>query len=315
MKVPTTLLFMLASTLAISAGCDAGDEVEPEFAGEVEFRPTGGVWLNTSSLGSFQFSALDLDGHVLDGLTLTDVLIPRPNNQWLRMDSVYVSSGEIRGKRGWTHYTGADLLGSRWLLTPVGGAPVEMWISGYVPGSGSDARYTFKTLGGGGASIHVCDPDGQGDYSALALKDITVNGATGAIAPRPKTLYLACVSGAVGKARTWGYSPNWLAKFEGGVRMVRADYCFDGASWTMNGTGVQVRDPWDINEFLHSNYATEAVWTAAGLACLSQPRRTEYSAAQVICGGAAVPTCPANVSMDTYPGAVYWTKVGAPPAP
>jgi hypothetical protein len=304
---------MMAATLVLPAGCDPGDEGELGFAGEVEFRPIGGVWLNTSSLGSLYFSALDLDGEVLDGLRLTDVLIPQPNDQWLRMDSIYVASGQIRGRRGGTHYTGAALLGSRWLLSPVQGAPVEMWISGYT--GGAEARYTFQTLDGGGAPIHVCDPDGQGDYSAIPIKDITVNGVTGAIASRSKTLYLACVSGAVGKARKWGYSAHWLANFEVAVRMVRADYCFDGASWTVNGTGVQVRDAWDVNDFLHSNYATEAVWTAEGLACLTQPRRTEYSAAQVICDGAAIPTCPTDLSMATYPGALIWTKIGTPPTP
>jgi hypothetical protein len=43
---------MMAATLVLPAGCDPGDEGELEFAGEVEFRPIGGVWLNTSSLGS-----------------------------------------------------------------------------------------------------------------------------------------------------------------------------------------------------------------------------------------------------------------------
>lgn len=299
---------MLATSLGLHAGCDPGDEIEA--AGEVEFRPIGGVWLNTSSIGPVLFSALDLDGKLLDGLVLTDVLLKRPNDQWLRMDTIDLYAGQIRGKRDVTYYTGADLVGSRWLLSPVQGNPVEIWISGYTVISSSQTRYTFQTLGSGGTPTYVCDPDLQGDYSAIPVKDITVDHATGDITTRARTLYLACVSGAVGKARAWGYTANWLANFTAAVRMVRADYCYDGNSWTTAGTAVQVDDIWDINGFHFNQYATEAVWTATGLACLSQPRWAAFTASQVICNGASVPTCPANVSLTTYPGALFWTKAG-----
>ncbi len=312
MKVSQILRCVMASILGLPAGCDPGDEVEAEaeFAGEVEFRPIGGVWLNTSSIGPVLFSALDLDGQQLDGMTLTDVLIKRPGGQWLRMDTVDVHSGQIRGKRQATYYTGADLVGSRWLLTPAQGAPVEMWIASYSVISATETRYTFQTLDPDGAPIHVCDPSIQGDYSAIPIKDITIDHTTGAMAARERTLYLACVSGAVGKARTWGYGLGTLASFEAAVRMVRADYCYDGASWTITGTAVQVQDDYDINGFLHGQYPTEGVWTTGGLACLGQPRSKAFTAGQVICGGAAVPTCPANLDMATYPGALYWTKAG-----
>jgi hypothetical protein len=311
MQVPKILWWMMASTLALHTGCDPGDEDEDEAAGEVEFRPIGGVWLNTSSIGPLLFSELDLDGQVLDGLVLTDVLLQRPGDLWLRMDSVEVVSGEIRGKRGETYYQGADLVGSRWLLSPVQGAPLEIWISGYTVISSTQTRYTFQTLDSGGAPVHVCDADSQGDHSAIPIKDITVDRETGDITPRARTLYLACVSGAVGKARVWGYDPGSLADFEVAVRMVRADYCYDGASWTVPGTGVQVRDAWDINGFLYPDYANEAVWTTTGVACLKKPRRTLYSASQVKCNGASIPTCSTNVGMTTYANTLFWTKVGA----
>lgn len=310
MKVIQIVSCMLASTLTLHAGCDPGDP-DDEVAGELEFRPIGGVWLNTSSIGSLMFSALDLDGKVLDGLTLTDVLVARPNNEWLRMDTIDIASGQIRGKRDTVQYMGADLVGSRWLLTPVQGAPTQMWISGYTEGPGGEMRYTFQTLDADGAPVHVCDADSQGDHSALAIKDITVDHETGVVAARKKTLYLACVSGAVGKARMWGYGTTSLAGFEAAVRMVRADYCYDGISWTTDGTGVQVRDLLNINGFLHPEYATEAVWTLNGLGCLTQPRRTIYTGADVTCGGAAVPSCPPDLTMTTYPGTVFWTKIGA----
>lgn len=315
MKVTPMLCCMMASTLTPVAGCDPEEGRGFTVAGEVEFRPIGGVWLNTSAIGPLVFSQLDLDGQALDGLTLTDVLIPRPDAQWLRLDKVEIVAGRLRGRRGSTFYHDEELLGSRWLLSPSEGSPVEMWISGYTVISSAQTRYTFQTLDAGGAVVHVCDPSPQGDYSAIPIKDRTVDPTTGAVAIRARTLYLGCLSGAVGKARAWGYGPEQPADFAAAIRMIRADYCGDGTSWTTEGTSVQVHDAWGINTFAQASEASEAVWTATGLACLTQPRWTAFNAAQVSCDGAPVPSCPEDVDMTTYEGALFWTKVGAPSSP
>lgn len=310
---------ILASTFLLGAGCDpkdVGEFGEADDAGEVEFRPIGGVWLNTSSIGPLQFSQIDLDGQALDGLTLTDVLIQGPNDQWLPLDWVRASGWQLRGKRGDVEYSGADLVGSRWQLSTTAAEPVEVWISAYQFISSQQARYTFQTRTPDGAVVYVCDPDADGDHSAILIKDLTVEHTTGAMAAREHTMYIACLSGAVGKAYKWGYDPDdSVSDFEAAVRMVRADYCFDGTSWTVNGTSMQVQDLMDSGPFLYPDHPTEAVWTRTGLACLSQPRWTVYTVAQVSCNGAPIPTCPANVGMTTYPQTLFWTKLGTQPMP
>ncbi len=310
---------ILASTFVFGAGCDpddVGEFGEPDDAGEVEFRPIGGVWLNTSSIGPLQFSQVDLDGQALDGLVLTGVFIQRPNDQWLRLDRVKIGGGQLRGKRGDVDYSGADLVGSRWQLSTTAGEPVEVWISAYQVISSEEIRYTFQTRTPSGAVAYVCDPDAEGDHSAIAIKNLTVDHQTGAMAAREHTMFVACLSGAVGKAYKWGYDPeDSVSDFEAAVRMVRADYCFDGASWTVNGTSMQVQDRLRSGAFLYPGYPTEAVWTRTGLACLSQPRWTVYTVAQVSCNGVSIPACPANVGMTTYPQTMFWTKLGTQPMP
>jgi hypothetical protein len=311
-----TLYCILGSALAFGIGCDLGEEGdlhEGGEPGEVEYRPIGGVWLNTSAIGPLLFSQIDLGGQALDGLTLTGVFIPGPGSQWRRLDTIEVVDGKLRGQRGDTVYSGAALVGSRWHLSPAQGEPVEVRISAYSATSGAPARYTFKTSGPGGQDVYVCDPDAGGDHSAILIKDLTVDHQTGAMAARAGTMYLACLSGAVGKAFKWGYDPEAsISDFEAAVRMVRADYCFDGSSWTTVGTSMQVQDIWGPGPFLFPEHATEAVWTSAGLACLTQPRWTVYTAAQVQCQGQPIPSCPADVDMSTYPDALFWTKLGAP---
>jgi hypothetical protein len=147
----------------------------------------------------------------------------------------------------------------------------------------------------------------------IPMKDITVDEFTGDMAPRKDTLYLACTSGAVGKAIVWGYRP-WerpLPEFEVATRMVRADYCYDGMSWTETGMPIQVKDKYGINTFLYANDPTEIVWTKTKAACVNTPRNPTYGGAQVTCNGVALPTCAANVSMSTYGETLFWTKIDA----
>ena len=309
---------MMVSTLALSAaGCDPGDEgegeFELEFGDEVEFRPDGGVFLNTSSIGTLKFTALDLDWKELDGLTLTDVLVQEPDASWRRLDHVEINSAEIRGRIGTVPYAGEALVGSRWLLSSYTDGPLEMWISEYmVKTNSTKARYTFLTRDDYDQPIYVCGADSVGDRSAIAAKDLTVDPATGAMTTRKRTMYLGCVAGAVGKAYAHGYDLGQLSNLETATRMIRADYCFDGKPWTSEGTSVQARDVWGLKPFIYPEYATEAVWTIKGVACLSQPRRTIYTQDQVICKGLTFPACPADVSMSTYPDTLFWTKLGSP---
>ena len=312
MKTTTLLFLTLAWMLALGTGCDPGEQADGD--DPIEFRTTAGVWLNTSSLGLATLSGIDLTGEVLDGTTLTSVLLQRPGDVWLAVDQLEIASGHLQGRVGETYYTGTDLVGSRWQLSPAEGEPYEIWISGYSEISATEARYTFQALDAHGDTVHVCAPDASGQHAGYPLADILVDHATGAMTARPNTLYIACISGAIGKAVTWGYSPVSLAldEFTTVVRMIRADYCFDGASWTTAGTGVQIKDKWNIDAFLYSSYMTEAVWTATGVACLSHPRWSEVLVGEVTCNGQPLPTCPGNVSMTTYPQTLLWTKRGSP---
>lgn len=302
---------------ALMGGCDeeyAGADDEDH--GVVHLRPgsgAGGVWLNTNAIGTHAFSEIDLKEQPHDGVRMVRVLIPGPNSTWLELDKIeFDAGGQMRGKRGTTHYKGAALVGSKWELKLIQGSvetPATMAITAYEEAEPGEFRYTFHYNDVNGAPVPVCDPDPQGDIAAVPIKNITVDDVTGQVASRADTMYLACTSGAVGKAVAWGYKPwkRTVDEFETAIRMVRADYCYDGMSWTTPGTPVEVRDRWSINDFINVAHPTEAVWGKDVLRCLSNPRTTAYGA--VTCNGAPLPACPGNVSMSTYGDAQYWLKL------
>jgi hypothetical protein len=109
---------------------------------------------------------------------------------------------------------------------------------------------------------------------------------------------LACAGSAAAKMSLLGYGPN--AKFYDGsapasvdqrqatLKMITADYCGDGHSYTADGTpllwenqsGTVTLDPAD------GPGVPEAIWTAEGAACLDTPRLVDPS--EVSC---ALPSC------------------------
>lgn len=308
-------------TACFAAGCDP-EMVDDADRGEISLRPggtsNGGVWLNTSSIGSTAFQEFDLTGALHDGMRLMGVKLKGPNNTWIDATGGEVVDGNLRAKVGKTVYAGAQLVGSRWLLDIVddegGVTPVEIWIASHTQVSPKESRYVFKTLDDNGAETFVCEADSAGQHTSIPMRDITVDAATGDMSPRSKTVYLACTSGAIGKAIVWGYRP-WersLAEFELATRMVRADYCLDGMSWTEPGIHLQVRDKYNINTFVQAADPTEVVWTTAGAACVTQPRNPLFTASQIVCDGQPLPLCPANVTMTSFPGTVFWSKNAAP---
>ncbi len=312
------ILALLTLTLNAGAGCDA-EVVLDEDGGEVEVRGGsggyGGVWLNTSAIGSQPFSEMDLTGALHDGVKATGGQLKGPNNSWLAITKTEVVDGMLRVKVGKATYTGAALVGARWQVSVVNElgvtTPREIWITEVDVISAKETRYTLQTHDDDGELMFVCDADLMGSHAAAVIKDVTIDPDTADMAVRKNTVYVACVSGAVGKAITWGYRP-WersLAEFSAAVRMVRADYCFDGMSWTEAGTAMQVKDRWNVNTFLSAAPPTEVVWTKTGIACLTQPRASTYQPAQVTCNGQVIPSCPADLTMSTYADTQFWTKL------
>jgi hypothetical protein len=311
-------LAILMLTLNAGAGCDA-DAVIDDDGREVSVRSGnggyGGVWLNTSAIGSQAFSEMDLTGALHDGVQVTGIQVKGPDNSWINAHKTEVTDGTLRIMTARAVYTGAALVGARWkisLVNELGAAtPREIWIADVNVISAREARYTFQTRDDNGQVIYLCEADALGSHAAAVIKDVTIDPFTADMAVRKDTAYFACTSGAVGKAITWGYRP-WerpLPEFATAVRVVRADYCFDGMSWTESGTAMQVKDRWNVNTFLSAAAPTEVVWTKTGIACLTQPRAATYAPEQVTCNGKAIPSCPVNLTMSTYPDTQFWTKL------
>jgi len=106
------------------------------------------------------------------------------------------------------------------------------------------------------------------------------------VAPEPGIFQLVCTSGAQGKCVRFGYHP-WQTAPNGGpmrdyfnacVRLLRADYCGDGRSWTRDGTLVDLWDDDGIQTLDAGSdpaFSFEAGWSPDGAVCAAHSRIPE----------------------------------------
>ncbi|PCC67737.1 hypothetical protein SAMN02745121_02373 [Nannocystis exedens] len=340
----------LSVTTSLFVGCDppANHDGPADAAGDDDllFRTTYGsgsganppVYGNTSALGEHAFNELDLthaphDGHVFQHVHLWDrarsAYAPDP------LDAVWVDgAGEIHGSLGATQYSGGDFIRSRWtidVLTPTGTLTRELYIHahqyhptedyhGYTFSFPDDPAYGAHAVDPGrvrdlGATAGACTVAEDGSIEAIVLAGHHVDPVTSVVSARSDTMLIACLSGAMGKALKWGYRPQALgaSAYQAAIRMVRADYCGDGVSWTEPGQAIDIKDEWPVHDW--SNPAqfteTEAIWGPNGALCLGTPRlQDEFDYADITCPGGARPACSPGDTLATYqPAAMIWTRI------
>jgi hypothetical protein len=331
MKTLSTTTCLLALSLASGAACDAP---APEFgAGEVTNRCSlCGIKFNTNKLGDYPLSEIPTEF----GVPLGDVVLDAVEVKRLgKVDEVWVETGRIFGKKDGLQLVDSAFLGSYWYLripktdglgNPFPGTEIEvkMHLVGIATAPSGVRLYTWEHMVEGGPKEWTpnCDqdPDVPGvQFASVLTEDIVVDHKTGAMEHRPGTAFIGCTSGGVGKAGYWGYPRHevGLGGLEAAVRMVRADYCGTGDSFTEPGQPLTIEDAWGVSTHPAGvPLKNEALWGKSGALCVGQPRLDAvYSDAlsvQKRCDelGAPVPDeCDATASMASYGGDVlFWTK-------
>jgi hypothetical protein len=292
--IATHLPLISLLVVAPMSGCDETGEAE------VAFRDDGCTpWrcgYNTSEVNGKSLQELHLGGDPNDdGVELVGFLAPAgvPFDWELDVEGdALVARG---GQFGNSTLSGDQLIGSTLLLqvesnlvVPVVVADhdeVESWASNGEPVSAYALVYAdldTPSLLHGVCKGTLVDPL-MASVVVLAgerydLEDKTV------IADQDGWITLACAGSAAAKMALLGYGPNAelegdaapasVAQRQATLKMITADYCGTGHSYTVDGTpllwenqsGTVVLDP-EVEPGAH-----EAIWTANGALCLDTPR-------------------------------------------
>lgn len=306
MQPRTTVFFVLAAL--VCPACAPDDELE--------FRTTlgggsgsgGGTVFNTHAVEERRFSELTpaeagTMGVALQGIELHDGLA---GDEFAVVDGELVVVDELGGKR-----SGAALEGSRWWVGNNFWLPHSpMELAGVTAVDGVP-HYVFVHESGG-QLVKNCTVDGAEPGLARLLSGLSLDENTGDLTPSPATTFIACTNGAVGKAAAWGYydlaqTLRDLDVFETAIRVVRADYCYDGQSHTQAGVELLVEDVWGVRGPNEPDHPVEAVWGADGLVCAGKPRRDDHG--PIVCDGVAVPACDPDIDLVKHDGARFITRV------
>ncbi|WP_434422809.1 ADYC domain-containing protein [Nannocystis pusilla] len=306
MRFPVGSLF--ASLLLIACA--------PEEDGNVALRGVlitggdsgGGTVFNTHVLDTQVFSELEPLGqpHIGPGLDSVNLA---GNIEVLQLTE---EGGELVGF-DWLgfKYSGEALLGSEWIISFNSGLLEIPMVLHHIDDDGAVPHYQFYHHKNAVKQPNC--PEGKyGPGHARVLSGLSVDENNGEVSEVPGLLYLACDTGATGKAADLGYydwarSQGDLELFETAIRVLRADYCYDGDSHTKPGVELVLEDDWGIHPPSpdHAENPVEAVWGPNGLLCHGKGRLTDIACLSKN----KVPECPKDTTFATYSDALFITRL------
>jgi ADYC domain/Pentapeptide repeats (8 copies) len=260
--------FKIALFVAVlMPACAAVDEGEPVSYGTrgQEVIAANGVSLNGVSLNGVSLNGVSLNGVSLNGVSLNGSELTGA-----------ATDGTTLSGDG---FIGAELQG---LLAGGGTTPVfiddarntaGIWLYRVSFIDGTGARVPFCGVDVSGVPVEAIGLEGRWDYRE------GVSGG-GSHIDDPGAFTFACRNAALGKCVELGYKP-WASV--GGVslknhhqactRMLRADYCGNGTSYTLDGTPINLYDDLGIQADAE-DWPFEAEWGPAGARAVSKASHT-----------------------------------------
>ncbi len=308
------------------AGCDPADDSEPSGAVESRWGYTCPTWqcgFNSAEVNGRAIRELNLDGAVnSSGLKIVGFIAPAGLLGNYQLD---VEDDELVAKKTGSTLRGVQLLGATILVKEPGllSLPIPITIAGYdeidswAAGAPDVPAYAlvYPDLGTITGSRNVCNGDVT---DVLATAAVVLGGETYNLTTKQvnedmdRWLTIGCAGSAAAKMRLFNYGPQSDFDGEGNpatvdqrqatLKMITADYCGNGTSYTANGTPLQFEDAAGTVPVSGTPGAIEAVWTAEGALCLGATRVANTTV------GCSLPSCS---SFDVNDG-VWATYVPAP---
>jgi len=296
-------------------GCDpvdgsgASDEVESR-NGWGYSCPTWQCGFNSSEVNGRAIRELNLDGVAnSSGMKIVGFIAPLGI---LGNYKLAVKNDELVAKYNGSTLRGLQLIGATILVKEPGllSLPLPITIAGYdeipswAPGTPDVGTYAlvYPDLGSLTGTRNVCNGD---LIDVLATAAVVLGGETYNLSTKEvnegldRWFTIGCAGSAAAKMRLFNYGPQ--SDFDGNgnpatvdqrqatLKMITADYCGNGTSYTANGTPLQFEDAANTVAVSGTPGASEAIWTAEGALCLDT-LRTGAARTSVACH-TSLPNC------------------------
>lgn len=208
------------------------------------------------------------------------------------MNAVWLEGSSFRGYEGARSLSGPEFVGARFTGNLGDGNTLQLRVDGIQPATGPEGDiwvYDVSFLDTvDGAWKPVCQAEDGSALGAIPLMGRWdyrqgVPGEGGAKTDDGSVFTFACEGGALAKCVHFGYRP-WAYTDDGRsladhhqacTRMVRADFCGDGTSYTQDGTWVNLYDSVGVQEDTEGTWLPEAEWSPDGALCMTQTTRAQ----------------------------------------
>jgi hypothetical protein len=236
-------------------------------------------------------NGMNLNGMNLNGMNLNGMNLNGMNLNGMNLNGMNLNGTQLSATQNSSLLSGSALTGSVMNIT-MGASHVQVRIDAtYIdPLSTTGDVYLYDAsyqVQGTGTWTSLCK-DASGNPVPGILLSNYWDMMTGARIDDPNAITFACVNGAIGKCVRWGYRP-WATGtrcvgstcttvslkdyHQACTRMVRADYCGNGKTNTVNGTPIDVYDGLSPQiQSPETTWPVEARWTPGGATCLGNTR-------------------------------------------
>jgi hypothetical protein len=305
------LSLSVMSSLALS-GCVLDEQVEIDDSvddvGEIsqEVLASNGMSLNGMSLNGMSLNGMSLNGMSLNGMSLNGMSL-----NGMSLNGMSLNGAQLTGKNAsGVTLSGAQLVGARMKGTLSSGGTLDLRIDSAttLPAPNTDVwAYTVRYAVAGGTWTSLCGDSGGVPVLAVALTGTWNYGSGvsggGSWTSSATAFTFGCRGTALAKCVELGYKP-W--KTVGGVslrnhhqactRLIRADYCGDGKSWTANGTQINIYDGLGIQTDAAA-WSIDAEWAPTGAMCFDKLR--DFQAGKPTCWDLKSGSCKGTFSGGT----------------
>jgi hypothetical protein len=283
---------MLVAAAALLTGCAAEATIDD---GHGDGEAVGGSSAALLAHNGLTYNGLTYNGLTYNGLTYNGLTYNGLTYNGIELQGTKLSGVRVDG----TQVSGSGFVGSSIVGVLSDQTPVTMHVDAVSATSDPDIwLHTLSYADGSnvcgvnliGQRIKAILLSGRWDYSIGTPQ-------SGAHIDDPTMFTLACVGSTIAKCTQLGYKP-WKtveehkgseshlisrgALHQACVRMLRADYCGDGAAHTLDGRQVNVWDNFGIQKQSSGygddddddniNWQRDAEWTPEGAACIDEVR-------------------------------------------
>ena len=266
---------LIIATLAVGCG---GEDLDSDDFDALDDAP--GLDAQSQNI-----NGKSLNGKSLNGKSLNGTKLANPTLSGVALTNVTLTATVFSGKKGTTSISGSAFVGSVWQGTLSDGTTTSVRIDSRtaLAAPNTDVYAYGVSFLSGTSWLPMC---GEATTLSIPLAG-TWNYAEGVVGGGSWTasstsFTFACRGAAIAKCVELGYKP-W--KTVGGTllqnhqvactRLLRADYCGDGKSWTVDGTLVNLYDGKGVQADTEA-WSAEADWTTTGARYISTKADTRF---------------------------------------